>query len=83
MKVELSPEAVAQLDKLPSSMVGRVDRVVSRLKDWPNVSGIKPLTGDLKGNFRIRTGDYRIIFRLEGPRIVVWRVANRRDVYRD
>lgn len=74
---------MAQLEKLPSSMVGRIDRIVNRLKDWPNVSGVKPLAGGLQGNFRIRTGDYRIIFRLEGPRIVVWRVANRRDVYED
>jgi mRNA-degrading endonuclease RelE of RelBE toxin-antitoxin system len=47
------------------------------------VSGVKPLTGKLKGHFRIRTGDYRVIFRLDQGRIVIWRIANRRDVYAD
>jgi mRNA-degrading endonuclease RelE of RelBE toxin-antitoxin system len=83
MEVELTADAVIQLGKLPSSIVGRVDAVVGRLRSWPSVSGAKPLSGILKGNFRIRTGDYRIIFRLDGGRIVIWRIANRRDAYED
>jgi len=83
MEVELTADAVKQLSELPSAIIGRVDGVVSRLRNWPTVSGIKPLTGSLKGNFRIRTGDYRIIFRLERRRLVIWRIANRRDVYKD
>jgi mRNA interferase RelE/StbE len=81
MKVELTAGAVAQLGKLPSPIVGRVDAVVRRLQKWPDVSGAKPMTGNLKGNFRIRAGDYRLVFRLEDGRIVIWRIANRRDVY--
>ncbi len=83
MEVEFTADAVTQLSKLPSAIVGRVDAVVRRLKYWPGVSGVKPLRGDLKGNFRIRTGDYRVIFRLDEGRIVIWRIANRRDVYAD
>jgi mRNA interferase RelE/StbE len=83
MEVELTAEAVAQLEKLPGYIVGRAGEVIGRLRNWPNVSGVKRLTGNLKGNFRVRTGDYRIIFRLEGQRIIVWRIANRRDVYED
>jgi mRNA-degrading endonuclease RelE of RelBE toxin-antitoxin system len=83
MDVELTVDAVVQLGKLPSPIVGRVDDVVRRLRGWPHISGVKRLAGDLKGSFRIRTGDYRVIFRLEGPRIVIWRIANRRDVYED
>lgn len=83
MEVELTPGAVAELSRLPSAIVGRVDGVVRRLQNWPNVSGVKPLRGDLKGSSRIRTGDWRVLFRVEGPRIVVWRIANRRDVYED
>lgn len=83
MDVELTRDAVTQLEKLPSPIVGRVDAVVRRLRGWPNVSGVKRLAGELKGSFRVRTGDYRIIFRVDGTRIVVWRIANRRDVYDD
>ncbi len=81
MNVELTAEAVSQLHELPSSIVGRIDGIVDRLRDWPRVSGVKPLKGRLKGCYRIRTGNYRIIFRVEGRNVVIWRIANRRDVY--
>jgi len=82
-KSKLTAEAVAQLETLPSPVVGRVDGLISRLRKWPDVSGAKRLTGNLKGNFRIRTGDYRVVFRLDRQGIVIWRIANRRDVYED
>ena len=44
----------------------RVLSVFERLADWPRVSGAKALSGDWRGHWRIRTGDYRVIFRPEG-----------------
>jgi hypothetical protein len=48
MDVEFTADAVAQLGKLPSVIVGRMDAVVERLKEWPNLSGAKPLKKELK-----------------------------------
>lgn len=83
MEVELTADAVAQLEKLPSVIVGRIDGVIARLANWPAVSGAKRLKGDLKDSWRIRTGGYRVLFRLDGKRIIVWRIADRRDVYEE
>lgn len=58
--VVVLPEALAQLDELPDTIVGRVTRILERLENWPDVSGAKPLRGDLAGHYRIRTGDYRV-----------------------
>jgi mRNA-degrading endonuclease RelE of RelBE toxin-antitoxin system len=48
-----------------------------------NASGAKALRGNLKGNFRIRTGDYRVIFRYTkaGDTITVWKIGYRGDIY--
>lgn len=62
MRVGLTPEAAEQYDRLPRSVQPRVDKVVLRLAEWPNVSGAKPLAGRFAGSFRIRTGGYRIIY---------------------
>jgi mRNA interferase RelE/StbE len=83
MVVRLTADALAQFFELPRSMQPRVNDVVLRLAKWPSVSGVKGLRGTLTGNFRIRTGDYRILFRVEAEEIVVWKIANRRDVYSD
>lgn len=59
------PEALAQLDELPDKIVARITRILERLESWPDVSGAKPLSGNLAGRFRIRAGDYRVQFFVE------------------
>lgn len=45
------------------------------------MSGAKPLSGDLAGLFRLRTGDYRVQFRVERQRIVVEKIGHRDGFY--
>jgi mRNA-degrading endonuclease RelE of RelBE toxin-antitoxin system len=54
------------LDLKNAVIAARLWKLVDRLKNWPDVSGVKSLTGNLAGKYRIRTGDYRIQFRVEG-----------------
>ena len=42
-----------------------MDKLVARLESWPNLSGVKHLKGNLAGKHRLRTGDYRMQFRVE------------------
>ena len=39
--------------------------------------------GEWAGHYRIRTGDWRVIFRVVAPDVIVVRIRNRRDVYED
>ena len=74
---------------LPSLAIAQADtsallrNVTDRLVDWPRVSGAKPLRGTLVGNYRIRTGGYRLVFRYETNRdtVVVWKIGYRGDIY--
>jgi len=81
--VIVSPEALKQADKLPRMIHGRVVRIIERLARWPNVSGAKPLRHDLTGRCRIRTGDYRVQFRLEATTIIVEKIGHRDGFYED
>jgi mRNA-degrading endonuclease RelE of RelBE toxin-antitoxin system len=47
------------------------------------VSGVKALRGALAGQYRMRTGDYRLQFRVERDRIVVLKVGHRDGLYDD
>jgi len=78
-------EARENFKSLPLRIQVRVQDVFDRLTRWPNVSGVKPLRGSLKGMYRIRTGDWRVIFAVdeEAKRVTVIRIKNRRDVYDD
>jgi mRNA interferase RelE/StbE len=81
--VQLTPEAAVQGKNLPKAIRRRVMKLLTRLEDWPAVSGVKKLTGNLAGWYRMRTGDYRIRFRVEGDTIIVDKIGHRRDVYED
>ena len=83
MRVVLTREAQKQIEALPRVIQARVYAVLERLRDWPEVSGAKPLTGALAGYYRIRTGDYRIQFRVEEAQIliVVVKVGHRDGFY--
>ena len=81
--VILTAEARRAFDKLRPPMRGRVAAVFERLADWPRVSGAKPLTGELSGSFRVRTGDHRVVFSVKGEAVIITRIAIRRDVYED
>ncbi len=83
MDVELTPDALEAFRALPGVMQKRVQKVLRRLQDWPAVSGAKALSGNLAGWYRIRTGDYRIRFRIERNRIIVGRIGHRKDIYED
>ena len=41
----------------------------------------KPLQYNLKGYRRLRVGDWRVIYRIDGGNVIICDIANRRDVY--
>ena len=80
-QVVVSLEMARQLAKLPKSIRARIHAVLSRLHDWPEVSGAKPLTGNLAGHYRVRTGDYRVQFSVTPEKLVVERIGHRDGFY--
>src|SRR5215213_3203379 len=81
--VLITPTGQEEFAALPRTIQPRVAAVFERLADWPEVSGAKPLRGALKGSFRIRTGDYRVIFRpsADGSTVTVWKIGYRGGIY--
>ncbi|MGB7160809.1 MAG: type II toxin-antitoxin system RelE/ParE family toxin [Tepidisphaeraceae bacterium] len=79
--VVISPAAAKQIDRLPLTIRARVLAIVPRLARWPDVSGAKPLHGDLAGHFRVRTGDYRVQVHLAGNVLVIEKVGHRDGFY--
>lgn len=81
MKVLLTTEAKRDMRQLPTAMLPRVQDVFDRLAKWPEVSGVKWLTGQWVGHARIRAGRWRVIFRVEAAAIVVARIRLRKEAY--
>jgi mRNA interferase RelE/StbE len=72
-----------RVELLPRSIQIRLVRAVYALADDPRPAGCKKLVGD-KNLWRVRVGDYRILYEIHDKRLLVLvvRVAHRKDVYR-
>jgi mRNA-degrading endonuclease RelE of RelBE toxin-antitoxin system len=81
--VLITPEAQEEFHALPKVIRARMERLIARLERWPDVSGAKPLTGDFAGHYRMRTGDYRLQFRIEGDVVIIEKIGHRDGFYEE
>jgi mRNA interferase RelE/StbE len=84
-KIEFSRNAEKHFSRIMRSdprMGERLAVAIDRLAHEPDL-GI-PLKGVLKGCFKLRAGSYRIIYRVEHSKLIVFiiKVGHRREVYR-
>jgi mRNA-degrading endonuclease RelE of RelBE toxin-antitoxin system len=79
--VRLTETAREQLAQLPKSIRARMYNLLERLKKWPNVSGAKPLRGNLAGRYRLRTGDFRMQFRVVNNIVIIEQIGHRDRFY--
>lgn len=80
--VEIAPAAVRQLRKLDITARRRVQAAIELLADDPRPPKARKLVGGA-GEWRVRTGDYRIVYEIQDGRLLVLVVAvgHRREVY--
>ena len=81
--VEITPAALEQAQALNEPLYSRVMALIERLNDRPAVSGAKPLRHGLAGHYRLRTGDYRVQFRVTGRVVIVEQIGHRDGFYSD
>ncbi|MCP4896171.1 MAG: type II toxin-antitoxin system RelE/ParE family toxin [bacterium] len=82
--IEVAPAARRQLKKLDHEMRRRIARRIDSLAEEPRPDGVVKLTGVSPSLYRVREGDYRILYAIEDEQLIVLvvRVAHRSNVYR-
>lgn len=83
--VQLTRSAEKELSKLPREAILRFAAAIDRLREDPTHArpgvDVKRLKG-ARSAWRLRVGDYRGIYEVEGDRVVFTRFARRSKVYR-
>ncbi|HDP34082.1 MAG TPA: type II toxin-antitoxin system RelE/ParE family toxin [Candidatus Hydrogenedentes bacterium] len=78
--VKIKPRAVRELKCLPENVQRRVIAALEKLEN--GLSGdVKRLT-NYTPEYRVRVGEYRVLFEVEKDSVVVYRISLRRDAYR-
>ncbi len=69
------------LPKLDNKAKTRIKKAIeSRLLMAPEEYGA-PLRKTLKGYWKLRVGDYRVVFKVKGNEIIILAILHRKDVY--
>jgi mRNA interferase RelE/StbE len=70
------------IPKLDNTVRTRIRKAIeTRLMIAPEEYG-EPLRRTLKGYWKLRVGDYRVVFRVEGDEIAILGIRHRSDVYK-
>lgn len=68
------------MEHIPTRNQSRILAQITKMSDDLN-GDVKRLT-NFTPEYRLRVGDYRVLFEVEGKSIVVYRVVHRREAYR-
>ena len=86
-KIELKPTAVKQYKKFDNKTRKRIKKALYNLQSLPHPllnNKVKPLVGELKGDYRLRVGNLRILFTIREKirRIYVYAIVPRGKAYK-
>lgn len=81
-RIFLKRSAEKELDAIQRQVWGRVQRKILALSNNPRPVGVQKLQG--QSAYRIRVGDYRILYVIDdtAKRVEIVAVGHRREVYR-
>lgn len=81
-RIEFAPTAARTFKKLSPEIQNRLSKTIDKLTGNPLPNGVKKLAGE-DNLFRVRVGDYRIIYQLKSNELIILvvRVGHRRDIY--
>ncbi|MCL2630760.1 MAG: type II toxin-antitoxin system RelE/ParE family toxin [Firmicutes bacterium] len=80
MEVKISPKMQKYIDGLDEPLKSRIKKSVAKLASEPPEGDIKRMSG-LSG-YRLRVGDYRILFSVENKTIYIHEVGPRGQIYK-
>ena len=83
-KIVFKKSAQKEIEKLPAVVVKRIAPAIDDLAENPRPQGSKKLTSQAENLWRIRFGDYRVVYLIEDAIqiIEVRKVGHRKDIYK-
>ena len=82
--ISFKESANKELQKLPKNVIAKIIPVIERLANNPRPSGCKKLEGAKENIYKVRVGDYRVIYLIEDiiKVVEIRKIGHRKEVYR-
>jgi mRNA interferase RelE/StbE len=79
--IQYDPKAIKQLKKLDKTIASNILDGIKEYFNNPTITKIKKLKTPFCGAYRLRIGDYRVIFYQENDLVLISKIAHRKQVY--
>ena len=81
-KIFFRRSVLKDLAKIPKSELQRIIKKIEKLTHDPRPQGCEKISG--QDRFRIRQGNYRIIYSIQDDELTIWvvKIGHRREIYR-
>lgn len=81
----VTPQFTKDLKKIPKSIITSADMVILTLRSNPTdpTLDIKKLVNIKSAMWRLRIGQYRLIYNFNKQSLILHRFRHRKDIYRD
>jgi len=79
--IEYDPKAIKQLQKMDKSVASKILDGIEEFASNPVLTKIKKLKTPFDGAYRLRIGDYRVLFYQENELMLISKIAHRKEVY--
>jgi mRNA interferase RelE/StbE len=82
--ITISQSALKELQRLQKPTVKKIEKAITELAKNPRPAGVKKLKGNTEDLYRIRSGDYRVVYSIEDEIKVIdiRKIGHRKDIYR-
>jgi mRNA interferase RelE/StbE len=81
MNIRIRKSAIKDLQKISPEQKNRIHQKILTLRNFPNVPNIKKLT-NFEPAYRLRAGNFRILFDVTDDTVEIGRVLHRKESYR-
>ncbi len=79
-EIHFKPRALKDGKKIPTQELVRIFKKIESLEN--DLYGDVKRLADFYPEYRLRVGDYRVLFEVEGSNVIIYRIRHRKDIYR-
>lgn len=81
--IEYANSINKDLDQIDKQQLGKIKKAIETLKNFPDISNIKKLSAHPLADYRLRIGEYRVLFDVYWEKRVIYilKIGHRKDVY--
>lgn len=83
-QITISQSAFKELNRLSKGNIKKIEKAIDSLSDNPRPPGVKKLKGISEDLYRIRSGDYRVVYAIDDMIQIVdiRKIGHRKDIYK-